>query len=193
MAKAKQSNARGDAANSGEGETPDILSLLSSDHAEVRAAFDEYERLDADDGAGTARQRQELAHRICRMLTVHATIEEEFFYPAARDAGVDPDLLDEAKIEHASARTLIAEIEAAGPDERLYDAKLKVLGEYVNHHVQEEEGELFPQVRRAKMDLYEIVMPMATRRAELMQADEKSGRVARRAAKTSADAPTTTP
>ncbi len=190
MAKAKQSNARGDAAKTGEEETPDILSLLSSDHAEVRAAFAEYERLGADGGGGNARQRQELAQRICRMLTVHATIEEEFFYPAARDAGVDPDLIDEAKVEHASARTLIAEIEAAGADERLYDAKLKVLGEYVNHHVQEEEGELFPRVRRAKMDLYDIVMPMATRRAELMQADERSGRAAGRAAKTTADTST---
>ena len=185
MAKAKQSNERGEAANTDGRETPDILSLLASDHAEVRAAFEEYEQL--GEGGGKTGERQELAQRICRMLTVHATIEEEFFYPAARQAGVDPDLLDEANVEHASAKTLIAEIEGAGPDERLYDAKLKVLGEYVDHHVQEEEGELFPQVRRARMDLYEIVMPMATRRAELMQNDESASRGSRRAAKTSAD------
>ena len=92
------------------------------------------------------------------------------------------------QVEHASARTLIAGIEAAGPDERLYDAKLKVLGEYVNHHVQEEESELFPQVRRAKMDLHEIVMPMATRRAELMQAGLALGHSSDQAAKSSADA-----
>jgi hemerythrin superfamily protein len=186
LAKAKQSSERGNAANNGARETPDILSLLTSDHAEVRAAFDDYERLGED--SAKASERHELAQRICRMLTVHATIEEEFFYPAARAAGVDPGLLDEAKVEHASARTLIAEIEAAGPDERLYDAKLKVLGEYVNHHVQEEESELFPQVRRAKMDLYEIVMPMATRRAELMQAGLAPGHVSDQAAKSSADA-----
>jgi hemerythrin superfamily protein len=186
LAKARQSSERGNAADNGAGETPDILSLLTSDHAEVRAAFDEYERLGEDNGKTS--ERQELAQRICRMLTVHATIEEEFFYPAAREAGVDPDLLDEAKVEHASAKTLIAEIEAAGLDESLYAAKLKVLGEYVNHHVQEEEGELFPQVRRAKMDLYEIVMPMATRRAELMQAGPAAGRAEGQAAKSSADA-----
>ena len=87
-----------------------------------------------------------------------------------------------------SAESLIAEIEAAGPDERLYDAKLKVLGEYVSHHVQEEEGELFAQVRRAKMDRYEIVVPMATRRAELMQAGAATGRASGQAAKSSADA-----
>jgi hemerythrin superfamily protein len=133
--------------------------------------------------------RQALAQRICRMLTVHATIEEEFFYPAARQAGVDPDLLDEANVEHASVKTLIAQIESASPDDRLYDAKVKVLGEYVRHHVQEEESELFQECRRKKMDLYGIVMPMATRRAELMQADE-SGAAGRgkRAAKKSTDA-----
>jgi len=133
--------------------------------------------------------RQALAQRICRMLTVHATIEEEFFYPAARRAGVDPDLLDEANVEHASVKTLVAQIESASPDDRLYDAQVKVLGEYVRHHVEEEEGELFQKCRQKKMDLYGIVMPMATRRAELMQADDaaSAGR-GKRPAKKSADA-----
>jgi hemerythrin superfamily protein len=149
--------------------------LLAADHAEVRAAFDEYEQMGEDEDGGQAEPRRGLAQRICQMLTVHATIEEEFFYPAARQAGVDPDLLDEANVEHASAKTLIAEIEGTGPGDRLYDAKLKVLGEYVRHHVEEEEGELFKAVRRAKMDLYGIVMPMATRRAELMQAEQAAG------------------
>jgi len=187
LAKA-QSDKRQD--NSGQGQsTPDILSLLATDHAEVRAAFDEYEDMGEDEDQSP--DRQALARRICQMLTVHATIEEEFFYPAAREAGVDPDLLDEAKVEHASAKTLIAELEAAGGDERLYDAKVKVLGEYVRHHVEEEEGELFQECRRTKMDLYGIVMPMATRRAELMQADEAggSGR-SKRAAKKRAGAAT---
>ena len=189
MATAQSRNQDGgnDAGASGES-TPDILSLLASDHAEVRAAFDEYEAMGEDEDASP--DRQALAQRICRMLTVHATIEEEFFYPAARKAGVDPDLLDEANVEHASAKTLIAEIESAGAGDRLYDAQVKVLGEYVRHHVEEEEGELFQACRRAKMDLYGIVMPMATRRAELMQADGASGAGGRgrRAAKKSADA-----
>ena len=156
------------------GSTPDILSLLAADHAEVRAAFDEYDDMGEDEDASAG--RQELAQRICRMLTVHATIEEEFFYPAARTAGVDPDLLDEAGVEHASAKTLIAQIEASDPDDRLYDARVKVLGEYVRHHVEEEEGDLFDECRRTGMDLYGIVMPMATRRAELMQGDASAGR-----------------
>ena len=181
---AKEDNSQQD--GSGES-TPDILSLLATDHAEVRAALDEYEEVGEDEDRSP--DREALAQRICRMLTVHATIEEEFFYPAARQAGVDPDLLDEAKVEHASAKTLIAEIEAADPDDRLYDAKVKVLGEYVRHHVEEEEGALFDECRRTGMDLYGIVMPMATRRAELMQADDAAaGYRGQRAAEKSADA-----
>jgi hemerythrin superfamily protein len=184
LAQDKQGSGGQDAAGES---TPDILSLLAADHAEVRAAFDEYEDMGEDEDQSSG--RQELAQRICRMLTVHATIEEEFFYPAAREAGVDSDLLDEANIEHASAKTLIAQIEASGPDDRLYDAKVKVLGEYVRHHVEEEEGELFDECRRTGMDLYGIVMPMATRRAELMQADEAASRGGgKRTAKKSAEA-----
>ena len=188
MAKAQSDtldDRQGDSADPGDS-TPDILSLLATDHAEVRAAFDEYE--DMGDDEDPSPDRQALAQRICRMLTVHATIEEELFYPAARAAGVDPDLLDEADVEHASAKTLIAEIEAAGSDGRLFDAKVKVLGEYVRHHVEEEEGELFDECRRTKMDLYGIVMPMATRRAELMQAEPaRGGGRSKRAAKKPSD------
>jgi hemerythrin superfamily protein len=169
--------------------TPDILSLLAADHAEVSAALDEYEDMGEDEDQSSG--RQELAQRICRMLTVHSTIEEEFFYPAAREAGVDPDLLDEAGVEHASVKRLIEQIQASDPDDRLYDAKVKVLGEYVRHHVDEEEGPLFDECRRTNMDLYAIVMPMATRRAELMQSDGSAarGRGKRAAKKATAAAP----
>jgi len=167
--------------------TPDILSLLASDHAEVSAALDEYDDMGEDEDQASG--RQELAQRICRMLTVHSTIEEEFFYPAARKAGVDPDLLDEASVEHASVKRLIKQIQESEPDDRLYDANVKVLGEYVRHHVEEEEGPLFDECRRTNMDLYGIVMPMATRRAELMQADASAGRGrGKRAGKKSTDA-----
>jgi hypothetical protein len=167
--------------------TPDILSLLASDHAEVSAALDEYDDMGEDEDQASG--RQELAQRICRMLTVHSTIEEEFFYPAARKAGVDPDLLDEASVEHASVKRLIKQIQESEPDDRLYDANVKVLGEYVRRHVEEEEGPLFDECRRTNMDLYGIVMPMATRRAELMQADASAGRGrGKRAGKKSTDA-----
>jgi len=166
--------------------TPDILSLLAADHAEVSAALDEYEDMGEDEDQSSG--RRELAQRICRMLTVHSTIEEEFFYPAARAAGVEPDLLDEASVEHASVKRLMVQIQSADPDDRLYDAKVKVLGEYVRHHVEEEEGPLFDECRRTGMDLYAIVMPMATRRAELMQADGTAAPVpGKRAARKSAD------
>ena len=169
--------------------TPDILSLLANDHAEVSAALEEYEDMGEDEDQASG--RQELAQRICRMLTVHSTIEEEFFYPAARKAGVDPDLLDEAGVEHASVKRLIQQIEASSPDDRLYDANVKVLGEYVHHNVEEEEGPLFDECRRTKMDLYAIVMPMAKRRAELMQADGSASRGrGKRAAKKPSDAAT---
>ena len=129
----------------------DAIKLLTADHADVKKLFKEYEKL--ADAEADGEERQALAEQICDMLTVHATIEEEIFYPAARDAVDEQDLLDEAEVEHASAKDLIAQIQEMDADEELYDAKVKVLGEYVNHHVQEEENELFPQCKSAGLDL----------------------------------------
>jgi hemerythrin superfamily protein len=144
----------------------DATALLERDHAEVKKLFKQYEKL--ADAEADGEERQALAEEICAMLTVHATIEEELFYPAAREAEVGDDLLDEAEVEHASAKDLIAQIQSTGPDDELYDAKVTVLGEYINHHVQEEEGEMFPKCRRAKMDLAELATALAQRKAELM-------------------------
>jgi len=144
----------------------DATALLQRDHAEVKKLFKQYEKLaDAEaDGA----ERGELAAQICAMLTVHATIEEEIFYPAARAAEVDADLLDEADVEHASAKDLISQIESMSPDDELYDAKVSVLGEYIDHHVQEEEGEMFPKCRKSEMDLAALAEALAERKSELM-------------------------
>ena len=144
----------------------DATALLQRDHAEVKKLFKQYEKLaDAEaDGA----EREELAAQICAMLTVHATIEEEIFYPAARAAEVDADLLDEANVEHASAKDLISQIESMSPDDELYDAKVSVLGEYIDHHVQEEEGEMFPKCRKSEMDLAALAEALAERKSELM-------------------------
>ena len=144
----------------------DAIALLKADHKEVSGLFKKYEKL--ADAEADAEERQALAEQICDMLTVHATIEEEIFYPAARESEVESDLLDEAEVEHASAKDLIAQIKVMGPDEELYDAKVKVLGEYINHHVQEEEGEMFPKCRKAKMDLASLGAELETRKSELM-------------------------
>jgi hemerythrin superfamily protein len=144
----------------------DAVQLLTAEHDEVKALFKEYQKLvDAEKGGA---EKETLARQICLMLTVHATTEEEIFYPAARDAIEDEDLLDEAEVEHASAKELIAQIEGGTADEPLYDAKVKVLGEYVEHHVKEEEGELFPKVKKAKADLVKLGELIAARKAELM-------------------------
>jgi hemerythrin superfamily protein len=149
------------------GGSQDAIKLLTADHREVKGLFDDYQELvDAD---ASADERQALAERICAMLTVHATIEEEIFYPAAREALDDEDLLDEAEVEHASAKDLIAQIEDMDADDDLYDAKVTVLGEYIDHHVQEEEGEMFPMCRESGMDLAELGLELETRKADLIE------------------------
>jgi hemerythrin superfamily protein len=142
----------------------DAIALLKADHREVKSMFEQFEKTEDD------AQKSTLAHKICAALKVHAQIEEEIFYPAAYEAIDDDDLLDEAEVEHASAKDLIAQIEASQPGEPLFDAKVKVLGEYIDHHVKEEEGELFPECRSSKMDLKALGTQMATRKQELMAA-----------------------
>jgi hemerythrin superfamily protein len=144
----------------------DAVQLLTAEHKEVNALFKEYQKL--VDQEKSDEEKETLARQICLMLTVHATTEEEIFYPAAREAIEDEDLLDEAEVEHGSAKELIAQIEAATPSEPLYDAKVKVLGEYIEHHVKEEEGELFPKVKKTKVDLVKLGQQIAARKEELM-------------------------
>ncbi|HEX6958452.1 MAG TPA: hemerythrin domain-containing protein [Ferrovibrio sp.] len=142
----------------------DATALLKQDHREVESFFEQYEQLDSKAEKG------KLAAKICLMLTVHAMIEEELLYPAAHEESeaVESDLVDEAIVEHASAKQLIAEIEAMKPGEELYDAKVKVLGEYVKHHVKEEENELFPQLQDSELDLRELGEKLMQRKIELL-------------------------
>lgn len=140
----------------------DAIKLLKDDHKEVRGYFEQYENLEGD------AEKQALADKICLALTVHAQIEEEIYYPATREAIDDDDLLDEAEVEHASAKQLIAEIQAMKAGDRLFDAKVTVLGEYVEHHVQEEEKEMFPESRDSDLDLKSLGEQLAARKAELM-------------------------
>lgn len=140
----------------------DAIKLLKADHKEVKGYFKQYEALEGDT------EKQALADKICLALTVHTQIEEEIYYPAAREAIDDDDLLDEAEVEHASAKQLIAEIKAMKAADRLFDAKVTVLGEYIDHHVEEEEKEMFPESRDSDLDLKALGARMAERKAELM-------------------------
>src|SRR5581483_3698144 len=140
--------------------TQDAIALLKADHAEVAAMFEEFDAGDLEADA-----KEELAEKICKALTVHAQIEEEIFYPAARDAveSDDEDLLDEAKVEHGSIKDLVAAIEGH-EDDALFDAQVKVMGEWVKHHVKEEENELFPKVKETDMDLDALGAQLAERK-----------------------------
>jgi hemerythrin superfamily protein len=145
-----------------DGRTMSAIELLEQDHREVESFFEEYEELNDDD------QKAELAAKICLALKVHAQIEEEIFYPEARRATEDDDLLDEAAVEHAGAKNLISEIDAMRVGDHLFDAKIKVLGDQIRHHIKEEEQELFPEAEAAKMDLEGLGKELAARKAELM-------------------------
>ena len=148
---------------------PNALTLLREDHARVSKLFADFER--RKDRLGSD-EKQELANRICLELTIHAQIEEELFYPALREtlrSHSGSDLLDEAEVEHASVKDLIAQIEQHSPESELYDAKVKVLGEYVRHHVKEEQSEIFQLARKAKLDLKALGEQMAERKQQFQQ------------------------
>lgn len=142
----------------------DAVELLIADHENVKALFEQYEKLSDRSPV----KKKKIALEICLELTKHATAEEEIFYPAVREAnGDNEDLVDEATVEHASAKDLIAQIIAMEPGDDLYDAKIKVLSEQIEHHVEEEEGEMFPKAKKAKLDLVALGEAIALRKAEV--------------------------
>ncbi|MDM0108837.1 hemerythrin domain-containing protein [Variovorax sp. J22R24] len=148
---------------------PDACSLLDADHRNVKKLFKAYEDLTRSKAASASQQKRELANEICAELTVHAQIEEEIFYPALRGAFKETDLIDEAAVEHASAKDLIAQIEAAADVDDMFDAKVTVLGEYIDHHVKEERNEIFVKARAARgLDLVTMRETLAARKEELM-------------------------
>ena len=152
--------------------TQDACDLLDADHIAVKHLFVDYARLATarPDGADA---REAIARQICTELTVHAQIEEEIFYPALREVLKDTDMLAEAEVEHASAKDLIAQIEAMGEADEMFDAKVKVLGEYIDHHVKEERNEIFPKARAArKLDLVAMRDELEARKEELTSAME---------------------
>src|SRR3954471_12182839 len=127
----------------------DAIELLKRDHADVKKAFKQFEKAKYKDPNAC----KEFIASICRDIEMHAAVEEEIFYPAVRARIKDDDLMNEAQVEHNSAKQLIAEIEKLSGDDPMLKAHAQVLSEYIQHHVREEEGEMFPKVKRAKVDL----------------------------------------
>ena len=152
---------------SGSRAQPLAIELLEADHRKVEGLFEQYEA----EKEGEDETRRAIAQQICGELTVHAQVEEELFYPWLRE-NLDEDdmeMLEEAYIEHASAKDLIAQIEGATEVDEVFDAKVKVLSEYIKHHVKEEENEIFEEVADRKEELDELGQEMAARKAELME------------------------
>ena len=145
----------------------DAVDLLDADHIAVKKLFQAYHQL-AEDGAPGS-ERKALADKICQELTVHARIEEEVFYPAVRAAIDAEDIMDEADVEHEGAKHLIEQIEGMDADESHFDAKVKVLGEMIDHHVTEEREQMFPKARSSGLDLKAMVPELQARREQVLQ------------------------
>ncbi|MES2499950.1 MAG: hemerythrin domain-containing protein [Pseudomonadota bacterium] len=143
------------------------ISLLEADHQVVSVLFKKYEEsIDKSD-------KKDLVNKICKELTIHAQVEEDVFYPQFKQALNDTELVPEATVEHNTLKDLIAQVEGKEPDGEMFDAKIKVMSEYVQHHVKEEEGEMFPKAKKSKMDLEKIGMEIIARKAELLESKKK--------------------
>ena len=140
----------------------DAIALLKADHEAVSQLFAEYEK------TRSVPNKKALVAEICTALSVHAQIEEEIFYPAVKAALKDKLLVPEATVEHAGVKDLIAQLEGVEPDGEMYDAKVKVLSEYVKHHVKEEQNEMFPKAKASSLDMAELGARMAARKDALL-------------------------
>jgi hemerythrin-like domain-containing protein len=142
----------------------DAIALLRADHKLVSDLFEQFEKTRSD------ARKAAIVAQICKELTVHTEIEEEIFYPAVKAALKDHELVPEANVEHASVKDLIAQVEGKTPDGEMYDARVKVMGEFVKHHVKEEQNEMFPKAKKTKLDMVALGEQMAARKQELMSA-----------------------
>lgn len=142
----------------------EILDTLKDDHKRVKKAYRDFQKLDIDEDKDSV---EAIVEQVLEELTVHATLEEELLYPAARGAIADENLIDEAEVEHETVHALIDQLKSMGPDDEKYAARFTVLCEYVTHHVKEEEGEMFPQLERTRLDWQALAAEMRERRSEL--------------------------
>ncbi len=154
----------------------DAIVALTADHRRVMTLFKEFSALKKKNKGGQdGATKAALVRKICTELKIHTEIEEEIFYPAVRAQIHDDDLMDEALVEHAGAKELIEELEGMAADDELYDARVTVLGEEIDHHASEEEGDMFPKARKAKVDTAGLGEQMAERRQQLKWALNHSG------------------
>jgi len=144
----------------------EATTLLRADHKLVSGLFAEYEK------TKSSPKKKRIVAQICTELTVHAQVEEEIFYPAVKQALNDHDLVPEATVEHATLKGLIAEVEGVEPDGDMFDAKIKVLSEYVKHHVKEEQNEMFPKAKSTKLDMLELGAKLSERKKALLEQRE---------------------
>jgi hemerythrin superfamily protein len=142
--------------------TPDAVSLLRADHKLVSGLFEQFEK------SRSTAKKQQLVAQICLELTVHAQVEEEIFYPEVQAALKDKELVPEARVEHQSIKDLIAAVEGVEPGGEDYDAKVKVMSEWVKHHVKEEQNEMFPKAKKAGLDMAALGERIKQRKDELM-------------------------
>jgi hemerythrin superfamily protein len=147
------------------GKDQDAIEMLMADHKKVKKLFGNFASHKDD---GDDEDKSAIVKLICNELKIHTALEEEIFYPAVRKAIQDSDLMDEALVEHAGAKDLIAQLEDADPEDDLYDAKVTVLGEQIDHHVKEEEGDMFPKAKKAKVDTAALGVQMLKRKKVLM-------------------------
>ena len=147
----------------------DARDLLDADHKAVKKLFKDYEDLGASRARTAVAKKIELVRQICQELTVHMQIEEEIFYPALRAALKDTSIVAEGEVEHQGAKELVAQIEGGTEVDEMFDAKVKVLGENIDHHVKDERTEMFPKARAArKLDLIAMRDQLQARKEELM-------------------------
>lgn len=151
----------------GAGSGMNAIELLTADHKKVQRLFDEFEDIREEEDMDE--EKADLVEMICMELTVHAQLEEEIFYPAVRDAIDEMELMDEADVEHDTAKYLISQLDSMAPGDMHYDAKVCVLGEIVNHHIKQEQEQIFPQAKKSDLDLDALAQAMQQRKDELIE------------------------
>lgn len=170
----------------GKSSKTDVIKLLTEDHKKVKKLFKRFEDLKDEKSSS---KKAEIVKQICLELTIHSKAEEDIFYPAARKAIKDDDLMDEADVEHAGAKELISQLRTMSPDESHYDARVTVLREYIKHHIREEEGKIFPLIKKSKLDRQLLGEEITIYKDELSKKKKSVTKIAKKTSSTTAKKP----